>query len=300
MTTRTDAVRPWSPGAAVSSLGHPVTPTPPVAPERDDVVLPATRALSAFIVPFLIVAFVVLYGYPRETGRLFAWNIKPPMTPMTLGAVYIGGAYFFVQAFRAKQWHTVKAGFVAVGTFATLLGVATIIHWDRFNHDHVSFWAWLLLYASTPVLLPILWVKNQRTDPKVAEEGDVKLPQAVRVAVGVGGALQLAFALFMFFWPTTAARAWPWPLDAATARSLSAFVAFPAVTWVWFLFEDRWSSFRITQQTATLGMVLLGIAAVRAHGDFRTGGWFVAYLAALVVAITLSVVLYVAMERKTA
>jgi hypothetical protein len=95
---------------------------------RDDAVLPATRALSAFIVPFLVVAFVVLYGFPGDTDRLFAWKIAPPMTPMTLGAVYLGGAYFFVQAFRAKVWHTMKAGFVAVGSFASLMGVATIIH----------------------------------------------------------------------------------------------------------------------------------------------------------------------------
>ena len=39
---------------------------------RDDAVLPVTRALSAFIVPFLVVAFVVLYGFPRDTDHLFA------------------------------------------------------------------------------------------------------------------------------------------------------------------------------------------------------------------------------------
>ncbi len=40
--------------------------------ERDDKVLPATRALSIFIIPFLLVAFVVLFGYPDDTKRLFA------------------------------------------------------------------------------------------------------------------------------------------------------------------------------------------------------------------------------------
>ena len=43
---------------------------------RDDLVLPATRGLSAFIVPFLVVAFVVLYGFPGDTDRLFAWTIS--------------------------------------------------------------------------------------------------------------------------------------------------------------------------------------------------------------------------------
>ena len=57
------------------------------------------------------------------------------MTPMTLGAVYLGGAYFFLRASRAAAWHTVKAGFVAVGTFASLMGAATFLHWDRLNHE---------------------------------------------------------------------------------------------------------------------------------------------------------------------
>jgi len=31
----------------------------------------------------------------------------------------------------------VKAGFLSVTLFASLLGVATIIHWDKVNHGHV-------------------------------------------------------------------------------------------------------------------------------------------------------------------
>lgn len=50
---------------------------------------------------------------------------------MILASVYLGGAYFFLRAATAKQWHTVKGGFVPVGTFATLMGVATILHWDK-------------------------------------------------------------------------------------------------------------------------------------------------------------------------
>jgi hypothetical protein len=177
--------------------------------------------------------------------------------------------------------------------------VTTILHWSAFNHDHVSFWAWLALYASTPVLLPILWVKNQRTDPGVASSPDVHVPHRLRIAVGIGGALQLAFAVVIFVWPRVVEDAWPWELDAATTRSLSAFIAFPAVTWLWFLFEDRWSSFRITQQTATLGLVLVAVGAIRARREFSTDGWETPlYALFLVVAIVLNAALYLAMERR--
>ena len=195
----------------VTTLRHRVTPSQPVAPERDDAVLPATRALSAFIVPFLLVAFVVLYGYPRSTGRLFAWKINPPMTPMTLGAVYIGGAYFFVQAFRATQWHTVKAGFVAVGTFATLLGIATIMHWDRFNHDHVAFWLWAGLYFTTPLLVWGVWLANRRREAPPHPD-DLFLPSAARRVMGATAGLAVVVAVFLFLAPQHAIDTWPWML----------------------------------------------------------------------------------------
>jgi hypothetical protein len=82
--------------------------------EADDRVLPLTRGIAAAIVPFLVVAFVVLYLWPGDTDRLFAWPIRPTMTAMVLGSAYLGGAYFFVCAARARSWHAVKAGFVPV------------------------------------------------------------------------------------------------------------------------------------------------------------------------------------------
>ena len=81
---------------------------------RDDAVLPATRTLSIVIVPFLVVAFVVLYMFPEDTDRLFAWTIKSTMTAMVLGSVYIGGAYFFVRAATARSFHPLDAGLAAV------------------------------------------------------------------------------------------------------------------------------------------------------------------------------------------
>jgi hypothetical protein len=190
------------------------------------------------------------------------------------------------------------AGFLATTVFSTLLLATTILHWDRFNHDHVSFWAWLLLYAATPVLLPALWLKNRRTDPRRLDPADVAVPRPLRVVVGVGGALQLGLAASMFIWPSVITERWPWAIDAVTCRSLSAFVAFPAVTWLLFLFDRRWSSFRVTQQTATLGLALITLGAIRARGDFLTDAWYALYVVALVVALTLNVVLFVAMERR--
>src|SRR5690242_14410234 len=94
----------------------------------DDRVLRTTRVVSAVIVPFLVVAFVVLWGRPRDTGRFFAWPILSTLTPLFLGSVYLGGAWFFVRVVRAARWHTVKGGFPPVAAFATLMGIATVVH----------------------------------------------------------------------------------------------------------------------------------------------------------------------------
>ncbi len=109
------------------------TPGPRAATDR---VLPITRALSIVIIPFLLVAFVVLYFWPSadDTARLFAWRITPGFTSMLLAAVYLGGAYFFLRVVVEREWHRIAGGFIAVGCFATLMGVATILHWDKFIH----------------------------------------------------------------------------------------------------------------------------------------------------------------------
>jgi uncharacterized protein YqgC (DUF456 family) len=63
---------------------------------RDGRVLPGTRVL-AVIVPFLLVAFVALYGFPADTRHWFAWNVQPKLTALIMGAGYVAGAYFFVR-----------------------------------------------------------------------------------------------------------------------------------------------------------------------------------------------------------
>jgi hypothetical protein len=41
---------------------------------RDDRVQTLSRAVAYAIVPFLMVAFAVLYPLPTDTARLFAWH----------------------------------------------------------------------------------------------------------------------------------------------------------------------------------------------------------------------------------
>ena len=279
------------------TTGTHLSPTPP-GPVPDDRLLAPTRWVAMAVIPVLVAAFVILYGFPHKTQELWGWMVCPSMSALVMGGGYLSGAYLFLRVARSREWHRVGVGFLATTVFSSLLLATTILHWGRFNHDHVSFWAWLLLYGATPALLPILWVRNRRTDPGTPAAHDAVVPRGVRAVVGAGGVLQLGFAALMFGWPAHAAEVWPWPLEVATSRSLSAFVAFPAVTWLCFWFDERWSSFRITQQTATIGLVLVGVGALRETGEFRDGWQTPVYAVVLVAAIAANVALHVAMDRR--
>jgi hypothetical protein len=256
---------------------------------RDDRVSALTRWVSLVIIPFLVVAFVVLVPWPNDTARLFAWDIKPSLTPMVLGSVYLGGAYFFLRAFRAKKWHTVKGGFVPVGTFATLMGVATILHWDKFSHSHFAFWLWAGLYFTTPFLIFWVWWANRRHDVP-ATSADPLLPVRVSRVIAVLGALSVLTAIFLFLFPGRAVAIWPWTLTPLTAQVLGAIFAL-GIAGLGAPADRRWSSARILFQVAALMLALILVAGARATGEldpsnamtWLIGCGFAGVLAAIVI-----------------
>ena len=263
---------------------------------RDDRVLAPTRWTATLIVPVLTAAFVILYLFPGRTEELWAWTIEPTMTPMFMGGGYLAGAWFFARVATARAGHQALAGLVGTSLFATMLLGATILDWDRFNHDHVSFWAWLGLYVATPPLLPWLWARNRRTDPRVPSADEALVPVTVRMALTVAGTVTLLFALVMFVWPSAVIERWPWALSPLTARVLAGFVAFPAAMMALFGTDPRWSSFELPAETATIGLALILAATFRAGDEFR--GSAAGYAAALAVALALLVALQVAMRPR--
>ena len=264
---------------------------------RDDRILPEARWLAVFIIPFLVVAFILLYFWPNDTDKLFAWTIKPAMTPMMLAAAYCGGIYFFTRAALAKRWHLVKLGFLPVTAFASLLGVATILHWERFNHSHISFFTWVALYFTTPFLVFVVWLRNRMTDPGTAEPHEVIIPQVIRVFIGVVGVITLAVSLLLFLQPALMIRLWPWMLTPLTARVVGAMFALPAVVGLGVALEQRWSAARIILEAQAFSIVMILIATARAWSDFEQSNlltWlFVGGLSFLLVALA---VLYASIE----
>ncbi len=237
-------------------------------PVRDDRVLPITRLLSAVIAPFLLVAFALLYVFPTETKRLFAWTITPTMTPMVLASAYLGGAYFFIRTLGEKRWNVVKNGFPSVALFATLLGIATLIHWDKFNHRHVAFWLWAGLYFTTPFLVVACWLVNRRY-AAAARPAEPRLGRPAQWVIGLVGLLALTLGIVMFLAPTVIIPLWPWALTPLTCRVVAAIFCLGSAG-AWVLTDPRWTSVRLMLEVEMVMLVLMSIAAIRARGEFFT------------------------------
>jgi hypothetical protein len=252
---------------------------------RGGKILVYTRVLSAVIVPFLVLAFVVLYVFPDKTARWFAWPIKATMTSMTLASAYLGGVYFFTRvALRERRWVAVSSGLIAVTLFATLLGTATLTHWSIFSHDKLAFWLWTGLYLTTPFLVAGGWLANTRSAGPVEPDG-VELSAWTARVVGLVGLLALVQGAALFLAPATLIPLWPWPLTPLTAQVIGAIFCLGCVgLLIWR--DPRWARLRLLVDVSIVMIVAIVAAAVRARAEFATdraltwllGGGFVAVL----------------------
>jgi hypothetical protein len=221
-----------------------------------------TKAVAVIVLPFLAAAVVLLYGFPADTERLFAWTIQPPLTAMVLGAAYTGGIWFFLQVLRQGRWHRVRHGFPGALLFATLLAVATVLHWDRFHFGHISFITWATLYFVTPVLLLAVLVVNWRADKGKPDPVDTVIPWPARIVLALFGAVSLATGLVLFLAPAVAIGSWAWDLTPLTARVIGTVLTLPGTVHLWLLLDSRWSAFRWMFQTQLVSLVFLNLALV--------------------------------------
>src|SRR3954452_9189930 len=238
---------------------------------RDDRVFRSTRVLGAVIVPFLLVAFALLYFFPDDTRHWFAWDVQPTLTPLVMGAGYVAGAYFFVRVARETRWHRIQVGFLPVTAFTLFMAIGTFGHLDRFATVHAAFWIWVGLYVTTPILVPLAWWRNRATDPGTPEPDEPALPRLVRPLLLAAGAAQSAVALVLLLSPSTMIEHWPWTLTTLTAQTLGGWFALPGVTALMMGLDGRWSAIRITLESQLIGLALILLATARAWEDIDTG-----------------------------
>ncbi len=263
---------------------------------KNDQILPITRVAAAVIVPFLLLAFVILFFFPGESARRFAWDIQPRIQAMYIGAGYLGGAYLFIRAITGRRWHRVAPGFLPVTVFTISMLLLTIIHWSKFDLGHFPFQLWLVLYVVTPMLVPWLWVHNRQADPGDPEPGDISVPRPVRWIMGIFGAVLLVMAIYGFISPAWLAGIWPWKLAPLAARAISGWVALLGVGGLVIGRERRWSSWRYGLESIATWHILVLVAAVLNVSDFSGGSLANWYVVSVILVVVAMILLYAWME----
>lgn len=232
----------------------------------DERVLPVTRIVAVVILPFLVVAATLLYALPTRTGELFAWQIDPPMSAYLLASAYVGGIWFFAGVAVERRWHRVRHGFPAVAVFAGALLAATLLHLDRFS-DNVSFFAWLVLYATTPFVIAALAILQWRRDSGRPDHPDVLIPRPARFALAAVGAAAFVFGAALFIAPDVAVAGWAWDLTPLTARVTGAVMSLTGVVNAALLWDSRWSAFRILFHAQLVSLTAIAVSLAVRSGD---------------------------------
>ena len=239
--------------------------------------VPATRWVCLFVAAVLAAAVLLLYVDPGRTDELFAWTIVPEMSPMFLGSAYGAGVYFFLRSARTSSWHRVSAAFPGIVAFATLMLIATFIHFDRFNQGDapamaaISFYAWVIVYIASPFLVGGLWLLNRGADDGRPESPDAEVPSSITSGALICGAAMVIAGAVFFAAPQLAIDIWPWELTPLTGRIMASFLVEAGAIAVVLSRDSRWTSWRVLTETSVIGSLLLGLAVVRAGEELDTG-----------------------------
>jgi hypothetical protein len=236
---------------------------------RDDRVLVATRVVGVVIIVILVLAWIALWVFPEHTDVDFAWTITPFTTPVVIGAGYLAGAYFFLRVITGRQWHHIGAGFPAIAVFTVAMLVATLLHLDRFHQGSLLFYLWTLIYLVTPVLVPIVWWRNRRTDPGTLDSVDFRVPPTIRNLIAGLAGIGVAVCLVSLLVPSLLQGIAPWTLTPLTARIFSGWSLLTFAAVMSAVLDGRWSSMRVLIEAALVGQVLTLIALPRVWGDLH-------------------------------
>jgi hypothetical protein len=267
--------------------------------------LPATHWASLVVFAILVPALVILWGMPDRTADAWAWTIQPDLTPIFLGAGYGAGAYFFLRTFLSDRFPPSAAGIFGAAFFAALMLIATLIHWDKFNHGDAPligalvFYGWVGVYIISPFVVFGLWWFNRRTDSGEPVPGDAIVPARVCRIAQVVAVCCLVSAAFLYFDTADAIDVWPWTLTPLTSQVIGSFTAQVGIGALLISLDPRWSSWKLIVQTFFVATALLLVGAARAWDDFDTGNAMTyAYLGGLVGSDVALLLLYRSMSRR--
>jgi hypothetical protein len=205
------------------------------------------------------VAGPILFLFPTQTATYFAWTIKHPLTPIFMGANYLGGLGA-LWALRMNRWSVVRVQMPGIFVFAITQLLATLLHIPIFNWYHPIAWAWLFVYVTSPVATLFVYRTMEKGYAPVMGNGS-SLPNSSASIFRLFAALSTIFGAGLILWPFiytipapgSAVPWWAWTLTPLTAHVVGG----------WYLAAATLQN-TLSRQTQmdTIGPSLLGLMLV--------------------------------------
>ena len=176
--------------------------------------------------------------------------------------------------------------------------VATLLHWDRFHQGALNFDLWTIIYAITPILVPFIWWRNQKTGLTDLEEHDVRFSPIVRSALEIiGGAGVLVFVIVLIR-PVLLIATAPWKLTPLTARIFAGWSILTLGSAASIGYDGRWSATRTLMESAMVGIALCLLALPRMWSDFNPSNPMTyALIGGLFLALIVFIVIHLRLDR---
>ena len=200
--------------------------------DNDNQILPETRWVAVSVIPFFAGCLCYFIHFSSGNRKIICLeNSAIDVSDDARRGLCRRNSTSLQGVLRSKQWHKIKVGFLPVIAFASLLGIATILHWDRFNHGHISFIAWAGLYFTAPFIVLAVWVRNRNQEFRADRYSRCRHPvPGSRLFTRRNWRLfTLGISLFLFLQPVIMIGLWPWTLTPLTARVMGAMFALPGV-----------------------------------------------------------------------
>ena len=119
----------------------------------------------------------------------------------------------------------------AVFLFTALTLIATLIHLDKFHLGsdfelitQTGTWVWLFIYASFPIAMMIMWIKQLRV-PVIDPPLQHPISRVLRSILIIRATIMIVLGIALFIAPVqTGELLWPWKLSALTGRAIGAWL----------------------------------------------------------------------------
>ena len=232
----------------------------PVETAQIKVTRPSMRTMLAVAFALVITIGGSLFFFSEQTETYFAWTIPSFVTAAFLGSAYLAAGLLEVLCARERLWSHSRIAVPAVVVFTALTLVVTLLHLDRFHFNApwlgtvVGTWVWLAVYASVPLILTALWLRQGHTPGIVAPPAHT-FPGVYRLACVLIGLGFAAFGAGLLIAPATVAAYWPWALTPLTARAIGAWM----FGWSIALFQIAWENDARRVRPAFISMIALCI-----------------------------------------